>query len=80
METNKNTIFGISVNKETNEVTLVPASGTPVAPIDCNYVKLTKNTKGYQWDIKILAKEGVDLLQQIKHTDEQLRKEYGGEL
>ena len=77
---NKNTIFGISVDKETGEVNLVPASGVPVTPVDCNYVKLTKNTKGYNWDIKVLETEDNDVLAKIKATDKQLREDYGGEL
>ena len=32
METNKNTILGISVNKETGQATLVQESGVTVAP------------------------------------------------
>lgn len=40
-------------------------------------VKLIKNTKGYQWEIKLVAKEGVNLLEQLDYVDNELRKKYG---
>lgn len=37
-------------------------------------IKITKNTKGYNYEFKIVAKEGVDLLSQIDETHKQLEQ------
>jgi len=42
-------------------------------------IKLTKNSKGYNWEIRIVANEGVDLLKQIEFVDKELRAKYGGD-
>jgi uncharacterized protein YpmB len=40
-------------------------------------IKLTKNTKGYGWEIKLLEKEGRDLLKELKLRNDEMIKEYG---
>jgi len=40
-------------------------------------IKLTKNSKGYNWEIRIVAREGIDLLEQIEFVDKKLREKYG---
>lgn len=49
---------------------------TNVITMDANkpYIKLIKNTKGFQWEIKV---EGEDL-DKLKKINERLEKEYGG--
>ena len=40
-------------------------------------IKLVKNSKGYNWEIRIVAREGIDLLEQIEFVDKKLREKYG---
>ena len=40
-------------------------------------IKLVKNRKGYNWEIRIVAREGIDLLEQIEFVDKKLREKYG---
>jgi hypothetical protein len=41
------------------------------------HVTLTKNTKGYSWEISIHGSDLVDMKRIIRETNESMRKEYG---
>jgi hypothetical protein len=40
-------------------------------------IKLTKNTKGYQWEISVADEEVSAALLMTEHADNWLRKHYG---
>ena len=43
-------------------------------------IKLTKNSKGYNWDIKVTQEEGMtmdDVLKEVERMDMELRKRFG---
>ena len=44
---------------------------------DTEYIKITKNTKGYNWDIKLIAKPNVDLIKEIEIVNQQMVKRFG---
>jgi hypothetical protein len=37
-------------------------------------IKLTKNTRGYNYEIRLVAKEGVDLLEQLDFVQAEVEK------
>ncbi len=37
-------------------------------------VKVAKNSRGYNWEIRIVAKEGIDLFRQLDYTKAELDK------
>ncbi len=43
-------------------------------------VKLTRNSRGYGWEIKIYDFDEKAILEKVKETDTALRKEYAPEL
>jgi|TARA_R100001530_G_scaffold58923_1_gene42761 hypothetical protein len=44
--------------------------------ISSNSIKLVKNTKGYNWEIKIYDKEGDDILEEIVRLDNELKMRF----
>jgi len=42
-------------------------------------VKVTKNSKGYGWEISVAGKDGDEALAKVSDVDQRLREEYGGE-
>jgi len=48
--------------------------------INLSSVKLIKNTKGYQWEIKIYDKEGIEMVEEIQKIDLQLKLKYSPEV
>lgn len=44
---------------------------------DLNSIKLIKNTKGYQWEVKIYCKNEQNILNRIKNIDYELNKTFG---
>jgi len=43
---------------------------------DVEYIKLSKNSRGYTWDIKVLGIDDIHLAQ-LKKINEKIEKEYG---
>ena len=39
-----------------------------------NSIKLVKNTKGYNWEVRLVEKENVDLLKQLDFVKEEMDK------
>ena len=50
---------------------IITSIGEPV------HVTLTKNTKGYQWDISVFGADADKVLATIKTVDANLKTEYG---
>ncbi len=44
--------------------------------IGISSIKLTKNTKGYQWEIKVYDKEGLEMVKEIEKIDAELKSRY----
>lgn len=44
------------------------------APVDCEYIKVMKNSKGYNWDFKMLTLD----VQKLKQLNNELLVEFGG--
>ena len=42
-----------------------------------DYIKVIKNTKGYNWEIKIVAKPNTNLLDQISFVNDEMVKKFG---
>lgn len=42
-------------------------------------IEVTKNTKGYNWTIKIKAADELGLVERIEELDRQLRARFGGD-
>lgn len=43
-------------------------------------VKLTKNSLGYGWEVKLYKEDGKSLIEELKKINEKLKKEFGGDL
>lgn len=44
-------------------------------------IKIERNTKGYNWSVRVIRKPGEDddaLLERLRSLDQRLRAEYGG--
>jgi len=39
-------------------------------------VKLIKNSKGYNWEIKVYDKEGLEMVKEIEKIDAELKARY----
>ena len=37
-------------------------------------VKIAKNSRGYTWEIRLVAKEGTDLIKQLDYTHKEVTK------
>jgi|TARA_Y100000310_G_scaffold263695_1_gene274022 hypothetical protein len=44
--------------------------------IGSNSIKLVKNTKGYNWEIKVYDKEGIVMLEEIIRLDNELKMRF----
>ncbi|PIR83891.1 hypothetical protein COU18_01910 [Candidatus Kaiserbacteria bacterium CG10_big_fil_rev_8_21_14_0_10_51_14] len=42
-------------------------------------LKLTKNSKGYGWEISVAGKSGDDALAQMREIEQKVREEFGME-
>ena len=42
-----------------------------------NSIKLVKNTKGYNWEIKVYDKDGIVMLDEIVRLDNELKMRFG---
>lgn len=45
---------------------------------ETNSIKLIKNTKGYQWEIKVYDNKGIEMIDQVAKIDSQLREKFKG--
>ena len=45
-----------------------------VIPEQKDSIKIIKNTKGYNYEIKLVAKEGVSMLEQLDYVRKQMNK------
>jgi len=46
---------------------------------DQDSVKLIKNTKGYFWEIRVVERDGRDMLAELETIDAKLKQNYGSE-
>jgi len=44
---------------------------------DRDYIKVVKNTKGYNWEIKLIAKPNINLIDQIAFVNQQMVNKFG---
>jgi len=44
---------------------------------DRDYIKVVKNTKGYNWEIKLVAKPNINLIDQIAFVNQQMVNKFG---
>lgn len=43
------------------------------------HITLTKNTKGYQWEVSVHSETGEQALEQVQKLEAELKAKYGGE-
>jgi hypothetical protein len=51
-----------------------------IAPESKESIKISKNTKGYNWDIRVIGNPIIDeqVLKHLEDLDKKLREMYGG--
>ena len=57
------------INEETTRI--IEENAQPI------HITLTKNTKGYQWEISVFGSDLETMFSQIAVTDSKLRTQYG---
>ena len=63
-----------STKMETNKIQIISGAQPNTGEVDKDTVKVVKNTKGYNYEFKLVAKEGVDILKQVDYLQAEMEK------